>query len=246
MTTALYHKIADKLKFVEGANFVTIEDTKNVSKDELVYFIQHLDLLPNIRNAANVNILVDGEFSEAVEDYLNKQGFQLYDEIVTVYKDLKDLPETDNLYSIKTLREMDRNFFIRVWTEVMKHSFNSPSSLSVEEQLHSAEIELGPTYTDSCIVAYENTKPLGVIMPHLEPGTKDEGRLFYFGLVPDERGKGKSVLLHQQVLQLLRYQFNASYYIGSTSLKNVPMIQTFVHNGCKRIEKNKVYKRRKG
>ncbi|AIF45229.1 hypothetical protein [Virgibacillus sp. SK37] len=246
MPTLLHQKIAAKLKFVEGANFVTVEDTKNVSEDELVYIIQHLDLFSNIRNAENVSILVDEKFTETVGGLLNKRNFQLDDEVLFVYKDLMKLPETDQFYSIKTLHKMDRNFFISVWADVMKHSCNAPSLLNVEDQLRSAEIELGSTYKDSCILAYENAKPLGVIMPHLEPGTTDEGRLFYFGLVPKERGKGKSVILHQQALQLLRYQFHASHYIGSTSLDNLPMIQTFVHNDCKKIAKIKVFKRTAG
>jgi len=39
-------------------------------------------------------------------------------------------------------------------------------------------------------------------MPHIEPGTSEEGRLFYFGIIPSERGKGKSKLLHKQALEI--------------------------------------------
>ncbi|WP_257351012.1 GNAT family N-acetyltransferase [Pseudalkalibacillus decolorationis] len=127
----------------------------------------------------------------------------------------------------------------------MVHSPNAPSSLNIDEHMKSVEIELGPSYINSCMIVLEKTKPIGVIMPHIEPGTKEEGRLFYFGIIPSERGRGKSKQLHRQALQVLRDDFQASYYIGSTSQNNEPMLKTFMANGCKVIEKSKVYKKKR-
>ncbi|WP_423808617.1 hypothetical protein [Pontibacillus yanchengensis] len=83
-------------------------------------------------------------------------------------------------------------------------------------------------------------------MPHIEPGTKNEGRLFYFGLIPSERGKGKSRKLHQRALGILQQDFQARYYIGATSVHNKPMVNTFISNGCEIMESYKVYKRVRG
>lgn len=71
----------------------------------------------------------------------------------------------------------------------MAGSLNAPSSLNIDEQIRSVEVELGPDYKDSCIITYEEGKSIGVIMPHIEPRTLNEGRMFYFGLTPEERGK---------------------------------------------------------
>ncbi|WP_233522734.1 hypothetical protein [Peribacillus glennii] len=45
---------------------------------------------------------------------------------------------------------------------------------------------------------------MGIAIPHIEPGTDSEGRLFYFGLMPEERGKGKSAEIHMDCLMLLK------------------------------------------
>lgn len=44
-------------------------------------------------------------------------------------------------------------------------------------------------------------------------GDIDEGRLFYFGIFPEERGKGYSKYLHLQSLHFLK-EMGATYYIG--------------------------------
>ncbi len=101
----------------------------------------------------------------------------------------------------------------------------------MEEQLQSVERLLGSDWGHSCIAIYEENKPIGITIPHIEPETIDEGRLFYFGLLPEERGKGRSVQLHYQSLLFLK-QMGATYYIGSTHETNLIMQNVFLKNGC--------------
>ncbi|MFD1040467.1 hypothetical protein ACFQ3N_18995 [Virgibacillus byunsanensis] len=82
------------------------------------------------------------------------------------------------------------------------------------------------------------------IWEQTEPGTEDEGRLFYFGLIPSERGKGKSKLLHLQAIQMLESDLHASFYIGCTSKNNTPMLKTFMNNGCTELKRYRAYKRK--
>lgn len=224
-------------KLVKGANFVTIEDTKDLSEEELADLITNWMEQP----VSHLNILVNSKFSTEIDLLLMEHGFNKHDEVITVHKNLIGGFD-EKPYTLKDLHTFSEEEFTTIWKQVMAGSLNAPS-LKVEEQMESVKIELGSSYKESCIIAYEGEKPIGITIPHIEAGTLEEGRIFYFGLIPEERGKGKSILLHRQTLGLLVSKFNAAFYIGSTSHKNNPMLQVFKRNGCKRLERNKVYKR---
>ncbi|WP_347552222.1 GNAT family N-acetyltransferase [Pseudalkalibacillus hwajinpoensis] len=91
--------------------------------------------------------------------------------------------------------------------------------------------EIGDQYNTSCFGVFDQEKSLGVVMPIIEPGTRDEGRLFYFGLMPDQRNKGYGSPVHSLALSLLQ-QKGATYYVGSTGSENKPMLQIFRNNNC--------------
>ncbi|WP_455675749.1 hypothetical protein [Pradoshia sp.] len=226
---------------VKGANFVTIEDTKQLSEDELADLITSLMEQPYAKGVSHLNILINSKFSKEIERHLNWYGFNKHDEVITVHKRLID-DSNAKPYTFKNLHTISEEEFTTIWKHVMTDSL-TPSSLKIEELMESVKIEIGSGYKDSCIAAYDKGNPIGLTIPHIEAGTQEEGRIFYFGLISKERGKGKSVSLHKQTLDLLKSKFNAAYYIGSTSHMNIPMLQVFRKNGCRMLERNKVYKR---
>lgn len=234
-------EIYQKVKFISGTNFLTVEDTKNLSPAEITDFINYILHDPAYLQTSKLNILLNSKFPNEIEEILLSNQFQLHDEIVFFHKVLDDMNDLKSTFRFKSLDELSLHYFKDIWAATISGSLNAPSS-NIDEQMNSVEFELGKNYKDSCIIAYEGTKPLGVIMPHIEPGKLKEGRLFYFGILPSERGKGKSKLLHQYALQKLQFDFNASYYVGCTSKNNIPMIKTFIKNGCKQVESNKVYR----
>jgi hypothetical protein len=235
--------LLEKVKIVKGDSFVTIEDTKNLTNQELMELITYLMGQSFIKNTKHVNFLVDSKVNKEIESLLIDYGFKMHDENITVHKALNGSNTTYG-FSLKNLDIISTKEFKSVWEESMKGSLNAPSSLNIDEQMRSVEVELGPNYKKSCIIAYDKGNPIGVIMPHIEPGTLEEGRLFYFGIIPSERGKGKSKLLHQQALEILKSDFKATYYIGCTGHNNLPMLKTFQNNECTVIEQNKVFKRK--
>ncbi|WP_060673187.1 GNAT family N-acetyltransferase [Rossellomorea vietnamensis] len=178
-----------------------------------------------------------------VDKYLESKGYVLVDKFVTVYKRL-ELENIDHSFGLKNVHIIPEKEFAQIWMESMSGSPNAASSLTIEEHMKGVADELGNHYKDSCIAIYEEGQPIGVMTPHIEPGTLDEGRLFYFGLIPEERGKGKSRILHKVALNLLAGEFNANYYIGGTSLQNIPMMQTFHANACKVKDVNRVFKKK--
>ncbi|OAT81894.1 hypothetical protein A6P54_10290 [Bacillus sp. MKU004] len=240
------HNVSDlmaKIKLVKGENFVTIEHTSSLTDRELMELIPYLIKQPFIQTSKNVNILVDRNVSKKAASLLEEYEFKLHDENITVRKVLDESAEVEDGFVLKDLYELPLAEFKRVWEASMAGSLNAPSSLNMDEQMRSVEVELGHDYKKSCMIAYENGAPIGVIMPHIEPGTSEEGRLFYFGIIPSERGKGKSRLLHRQALGILKRDFKASYYIGSTGYNNLPMLKTFERNRCTVVERNKVFKK---
>ncbi len=226
---------------VKGANFVTIEDTKQLSEEELAVLITSLTEQPYTKGVSHLNILINSKFSKEIERHLNWHGFNKYDEVITVHKILID-DSDEKPYTFKDLHTISEEEFTTIWKQVMIESL-TPSSLKMEEQMESVKIEIGSGYKESCILAYDEGKPIGLTIPHIEAGTQEEGRIFYFGLVPKGRGKGKSASLHKQTLNLLKSKFNAAFYIGSTSQMNIPMLQVFRKNGCRVLERNTMYKR---
>lgn len=233
------YDLYEKVKIVKGEKFVTFEELHHLSELEMKEFVYVILNDPELLNTATLNVVISDQ-KDAYKDLIDA-GFLLHDETVQVTHNLETQIERTTRYTFVSLHELTKEKYKKVWAEAMTDSFNAPSSLSIDDQLNSVERELGADYKDSCMIVYEGKKAIGVVMPHIEPGTKEEGRLFYFGLVPSERGKGKSKEIHRQCLRLLRDEFGATSYIGSTSVRNLPMMKTFHANGCEETQRNRVY-----
>lgn len=237
--------VYEKVKFVRGAHFVTVEEGERLSESEMKELITRLSKDKQLKEVDHLSIMLDHKFSRAVEEQLVKNRFQLHDELVFVQRDLSDLPERNERYELKSLRDLHPDTFKDVWQKAMQGSLNAPSYLNMDQQMRSVQKELGPTYKETCNVAYEKDEPVGVVLPHIEPGTNDEGRIFYFGLVPEQRGKHKAVDLYYQALGILKRSFGATYSVGGTSIKNEPMRRVFDACGCEETSRVKLYKRSK-
>ncbi|WP_270181385.1 GrpB family protein [Alkalihalobacillus sp. CinArs1] len=232
------YDLYEKVKIVTGEKFVTIEELDHASENEVEELVANVLSDPAFKEKETLNIVCSGE---EICSFLVEEGFVLHDETVQVTHDLQMEITESSPFTFVSLNDGEEEVFKDVWADAMSGSFNSKSSLTIEDHLKSVECELGEGWRKSCLTVYEGEKAIGVMMPHIEPGTETEGRLFYFGLVPSERGKGKSKEIHRQGLRFLRDDFGAKSYVGNTSLRNIPMIQTFKANGCREISRNKVY-----
>lgn len=225
------------IKRYRGDYFITYEVPQNVSPIELQQAVTeslHDD-------AGEINMVFEDEPSEMAKGLMNQYGFHYHDSLVEVRKGLLDEKAPPGL-SWEEGNSEGIGGFAEMLERAMSGSLNPPSN-NARRQLQSAETELGKGYEKSCITVFEGGHPIGIIMPHIEPDTVAEGRLFYFGLFPEYRGEGKGVALHQLALHLLRENFRAKVYIGNTSAKNIPMIHTFIQNGCHLISRKQVFKR---
>ncbi|MBD3366868.1 MAG: GNAT family N-acetyltransferase [Candidatus Eisenbacteria bacterium] len=82
-------------------------------------------------------------------------------------------------------------------------------------------------------VARRNGRTVGVVLPQRFPGPRNEGTLFYMGIVPERRNEGLGRALHRAGLAFLA-QAGVERYIGSTDDRNVPMLRIFDANDCVR------------
>ena len=53
--------------------------------------------------------------------------------------------------------------------------------------------EIGEQWKEHCLTADVDEKPIGIVIPHIERGTLEEGKLMYFAVTPNMRNKGYEV-----------------------------------------------------
>ncbi|ALX48285.1 GNAT family N-acetyltransferase [Lentibacillus amyloliquefaciens] len=235
------------VKFLDGTpNYFVVENIGQVSSEsyfeKLLYEMMEYVTKENIHSVTIV--LENNEASNAnYLDLLERYGFVQHD-IQYFYK--RDLTSLEELYEKEAigLKQIDKattKLFKEVWQRVASESLNASSSLSIEKEFEGMKSELGSEYIQSCFIAYDDKTPIGITMPHIEPGTVDEGRLFYFGVVPEYHKKSLGTKLHKLSLHMLK-EIGANYYVGATGHKNTPMQRIFQVNGCRMIDKKITYK----
>lgn len=228
------------VKILDGTpNYFVIEDIGQLSSirdfdkllQEMMEYviekgIQSVSIVLNEKEAANTDYLdLLGTF-----DFWQQETQYFYKRELTSFNEYRGGESIE----IKSFEQITADLFIEAWQKTRKGTLNASSTLSVEKEFIGMKSELGLDYAKSCLTAFIDNKLIGITMPHIERGTVDEGRLFYFGLLPEYRGKGWGSTLHK--LSLLK-KMGAAYYIGATGYKNIPMQRIFQANGCQIFEK---------
>lgn len=238
------------VKILDGTpNYFVIEDIGQISSiRDFDKLLQEMMEYVNDKGIQSVSIVLN-EKEAANTDYLDLLGTLDFWQQETQYfykRELTSFKEYRGEESvvIKSIEQITADLFIEVWKETMIGSLNASSTLSIEKEFMGMKSELGLDYEKSCLMAFLEKKPIGITMPHIEPGTVDEGRLFYFGLLPEYRGKGWGSTLHKLSLHLLK-KMGAAYYIGATGYKNIPMQRIFQINGCQMFEKKFTFRLRR-
>ncbi|MBJ8108462.1 GNAT family N-acetyltransferase [Bacillus cereus group sp. N6] len=168
---------------------------------------------------SSVRVLLDADFS-------------LHAAKIEVCRELDDVEALEKQFTYRSIEEtLSAKDFKSIWEQCMLNSGNQTSILNIDEHFYSVQTELGKGWEKSCIVFYDKNDPIGLSILHIESGTENEGRLFYFGVMPHYRGKGISSQMHLQSLHMLK-EMGATYYIGSTHTSNEKMQRVFWRNRC--------------
>ncbi|NIK12607.1 GNAT family N-acetyltransferase [Alkalibacillus almallahensis] len=237
------------IKLIDGSpEYVVVEELGDIkTADAFKQLLRDLETFTTSKQVQSVSVVLNEQEANKSKfpQKLKGSGFQLVDTQYFYRRDLTNLPRYDDnvQFELKPLKQTSPDLFKRVWQEASADSLNA-SFVSVDREFEGMKKELGPGYVNSCLTVFMNDDPVGVTMPQIEPGTTDEGRLFYFGIIPKYRGQRWGRALHLQSLHYLS-NLGASYYIGATGEYNTPMQHIFEANGCHMTEKKYTYKLKK-
>ncbi|MFD2045413.1 hypothetical protein ACFSTA_17145 [Ornithinibacillus salinisoli] len=177
-----------------------------------------------------ISVLMD----ERYENWLIDNGFRKISSIVEYTRTLEDLREVAvEKYDCYSLDEgfMTDKEFGELYEYCRSGSANKNEKQSADQIMYSLENELGKEWRKNCYYFLMNKEVIGISIPHIEIGTLDEGRLFYFGVIPEMRGYGMGTKIHEISLSILKRILEATYYVGSTDIHNEHMIRIFENNG---------------
>jgi hypothetical protein len=225
-------------------SYLGLEQKMSINKEIFSSIIDELLLIGTSEQLNRVSVHLRKElkgFNE-LEFVLTEKGFEHFTSSVEYRKDLSSVNDMETNFSYFTLQDgvFTEIEFKTLWENAMSGSGNQRSTFTMDEHMSSLKNELGPNWERNCSVFYKDDRPVAVCIPHIEPGTVDEGRLFYFGVLPEVRGKGYASVLHQFSLFLLK-EMGASIYIGSTHETNKVMQRIFEKSDCQESGRRSSY-----
>lgn len=178
---------------------------------------------------AYLSLLID----EENEDWILKRRFKKVSSIVEYTKTLEGPFISSGNFQVQSLSDshMTDLTFATLYDSCRSGSANKNNMFTISQIMESLERELGVKWRDHCFIFSQNAMNYGISIPHIEQGTTDEGKMFYFGVVPEQRCKGYGTIFHAISLELLK-NFGAKVYVGSTDTSNKPMRRIFEVNGC--------------
>ena len=181
------------------------------------------------RKVAYLSLLMD----EENEDWLLKRRFKKVSSIVEYTKVLEGPYKNISNFQVDTLSssQVTDSDFALLYDACRSGSANKNKLFTISQVMESLEHELGANWRDQCFIFSQQGLNYGISIPHIEEGTTDEGRMFYFGVVPEQRKKGYGTLFHAISIELLK-TIGAKIYVGSTDTVNAPMRRIFEANGC--------------
>lgn len=177
------------------------------------------------------------------EDWLLEQGFRKISTIVEYTRTLDEGFTEEPGIATESLEAggMADSDFAELYERCRSGSANKNKLFTIEQVMESLENELGPEWRTHCYIFRKSDEPIGLSIPIIEQGTADEGRLFYFGIVPEWRGNGYGTVLHRITLSVLK-GIGAVTYVGSTDEANRHMIRIFEQNGCRLRDRKGIYR----
>ncbi|WP_010191925.1 GNAT family N-acetyltransferase [Bacillus sp. m3-13] len=186
-----------------------------------------------------LSLLMDEQY----ENWLLEKKFDKISSIIEYTRDLKEMQETDNQIKCHALAEgvIKDHEYTKLYELCRSGSANKNTKQPIAQVMSSLENELGPEWRKHCYYFLKDGAFAGISIPHIEIGTEDEGRLFYFGVVPELRRQGIGAQIHRVSMELLK-KFQATYYVGSTDVNNANMIKIFEKNGCELRDRKGIYK----
>ncbi|WP_002146584.1 GNAT family N-acetyltransferase [Bacillus cereus] len=166
-----------------------------------------------------------------------KHLFECFAENIIVFKDIYEVEDIESDIDFKLIEEVGEEAFHSLWNEMTEEQVAYDQFVNMMEQ------EIGGQWKEHCLTAVVGEEPIGIVIPHIERGTLEEGKLMYFAIAPNMRNKGYEAALFTGVMFVLK-EIGASYYIGETNVQNEWKKDIFEKNGCQLLSSTKRYVRK--
>lgn len=218
-----------------------IDQVKVEGKSEEDYKVAFMNILQAYEEEqiGYLSLLMD----EALESWLLAQGFKKISSIVEYTKQLQEEVLSVSDLKFHSLAEglMTDLEFADAYELCRSGTSNKNIPQPIDQVMVSIANELGEDWRSNCYSFFHENELVGISIAHIEMGTKEEGRMFYFGIVPSMRGKGFGAKMHRATLSLMK-KMGATYYVGSTDKGNEHMVQIFKKNGCVLRDRKGIYR----
>ncbi|KZD45069.1 MULTISPECIES: GNAT family N-acetyltransferase [Bacillus cereus group] len=164
-------------------------------------------------------------------------SFEYITENMIVFKDIYEVEDVESEIDFKLIEEVGEDTFYSLWIEMTEEKVTYDQFVNMMEQ------EIGGQWKEHCLTASVGEEPIGIVIPHIEKGTLEEGKLMYFAVTPNMRNKGYEAALFTGAMFVLK-EIGASYYIGETNIQNEWMKDVFGKNGCQLLSSTERYVRK--
>ncbi|MFJ8117446.1 GNAT family N-acetyltransferase [Bacillus mycoides] len=164
-------------------------------------------------------------------------SFEYITENMIVFKDIYGVEDIKSDIDFKLIEEMGEDAFYSLWNEV------TGEQIDYDQFVNTMLQEIGGKWKEHCLTASIDEEPIGIVIPHIERGTLEEGKLMYFAVAPNMRNKGYEAAFFTGAMFVLK-EIGASYYIGETNVQNEWMKDVFEKNGCQQLSSTERYVRR--
>lgn len=211
-----------ELRCAEGVPCSLVEDA-------LVGHLAH-SLSPDGIGVSSSDRPKNAELNSALE----RAGFEIEKKKACVARSLTgELPEPAVEFTLRTLAEVGRDEFIRVMTEAAEGDpFEDMEGRDPEADFQELVDMAGERFAPrSWFLPLVDGEVVGVLLPQAFPDSETDGTLFYVAVLPRFRGRGYGRALHATGLSIL-VERGVTKYIGSTDMRNEPMLRVFEANGC--------------
>ncbi|MGX5615899.1 GNAT family N-acetyltransferase [Bacillus toyonensis] len=164
-------------------------------------------------------------------------SFEYVTENMIVFKDIYEVEDVESEIDFKLIEEVGEDTFYSFWNEMTEEQ------VDYNQFVHMMEQEIGEQWKEHCLTAVASEEPIGIVIPHIEKGTLEEGKLMYFVMAPNMRNKGYEAAFFTGAMFVLK-EIGASYYIGETNVQNEWMKDVFGKNGYQLLSSTERYVRK--
>lgn len=164
-------------------------------------------------------------------------SFEYITENMIVFKDIYEVEDIESEIDFKLIEEIGEAAFYSLWNEV------TGEQIDYDQFVNTMLQEIGGQWKEHCLTASIDEEPIGIVIPHIERGTLEEGKLMYFAVAPNMRNTGYEAAFFTGAMFVLK-EIGASYYIGETNVQNEWMKDVFEKNGCQQLSSTERYVRR--